>query len=86
MFLSTIAIVFAGIYNEHIFVRVGLFMVVLGGFYAGFYQGWVLLKNQLFYSSETIMPEKLYYFALTVVLGIVFIFTAIYKLKHRKEI
>lgn len=86
IFLSTISIVFAGIYNEHIFVRVGLFMVVLGGFYAGFYQGWVFLKNQLFYSSQTVMPAKLYFAALTAVLGVGFIFAAVYKLKHRKEI
>ena len=86
MFLSTTAIVFAGLYNEYVFVRAGLFMVVLVGFFAAFYRAWVFIQNEFFYSMESIMPESLYFFAMAILLGVVLFIVALYKLNRRKDI
>ncbi len=86
LFLSSGAVVFAGLYNEYVFVRIGLFLVVLFGFFTAFYRGWVLFENQLLYSSETILPCSGVLFAAAVLLGILLIFAAVYRLKRRKDI
>ncbi len=86
LFLSMTAIVFAGLYNEHIFVRVGLFVLVLGGFCAAFYRIWVNIKIQFFYSLKTIMPQSLYLFVIAVLLGMILLVAALHTLKRRKDI
>ena len=86
MLLSITAIVFAGMYNEYVFVRVGLFMVVLAGLFVAFYRAWVLFQNQLFYSMRTILPQSLFLFATAVLLGVTLMIIAVYKLKRRKDI
>lgn len=86
MFLSITAIVFAGLYNESIFTRVLLFVVVLAGFFVAFYRAWIFIDNQLFYSVRTIMPQSLYLFVLAGLLGVTLMVVAIKKLKRRKDI
>jgi len=86
MFLSITAIVFAGLYNESVFTRVLLFVVVLAGFFVAFYRAWIFFDNQLFYSVRTIMPQSLYLFVLAGLLGVVLMIVAINKLKRRKDI
>ncbi len=86
LFLSVTAIVFAGLYNESVFIRVLLFVVVLAGFFVAFYRAWLFIDNQLFYSVRSILPQSLYLFILAGLLGVTLIIVAIHKLKRRKDI
>lgn len=86
MFLSITAIVFAGLYNEYASARVGLFLVVLGGFYAAFYHAWVFINSQFFYSMKTLMPETMFLCGIAILLGVVLLLGALKKLKCRKDI
>lgn len=86
MLLSAIAIVFAGLYNDYIFIRVVLFLIVIGGFFGAFYQAWLSFESYFFYSEKALMPQSLYFSAVALLVGIALFLTALYKLKRRKDI
>lgn len=86
MFLSTIAVVFAGLYNEYVSMRVGLFLIVLGGFFGAFYRAWMAFEYFVDYSIKKVMPESLYFSITALLVGILLFIAAIRKLKRRKDI
>ncbi|MDD3395122.1 MAG: hypothetical protein PHG19_10875 [Anaerotignum sp.] len=86
MFLSITAIVFAGLYNEYIFVRVGLFLVALGGFCTAFYRVWIFFESLFFYTIKTVMPESLFFSVIAMLLAVLLLLAARNKLKQRKDI
>ncbi|WP_313529646.1 hypothetical protein [Anaerotignum sp.] len=86
MFLATVSVVFAGLYNEFIFIRVVLFIGVLGGFAVSFYQAWILFGNYFFYSGKTLMPTSVFLSIGAVLVGATLLYVALYKLKRRKDI
>lgn len=86
MFLSAVAIVFAGLYNEFIFTRIGLLIVGLGGFIVSIYQAWVLFDGFFFYSGKKLLPTSIFISVGAVFTGVALICAALYKLKRRKEI
>jgi len=85
MFLSIIAVVFAGLYNEDISQRVLLLLTVLLGFLGAFYRVWIIIKKSYYLANEFIL-QSLSFSAIAIVVGFALLFTALYKLKRRKDI
>ena len=86
LFLSITSVVFAGLYNEYVVVRIGLFLGVLFGFFVAFYRAWIFFENQLMYAAKSMLPLSMIFFAAAVLLGLVLALVAVQRLKRRKDI
>lgn len=86
MLLSTVAVIFAGLYNDYISLRVVLFLAVLGGFVVAFYGAWLTFQNNYNYISQGVVLQGLSGTAAALIIGGALLFTAVHKLKRRKDI
>lgn len=85
MLLSVAAVVFAGLYNEYLSLRILMLFTALAGIYVAFYQVWFVMASDSYFTGSNLL-EGMTLGLIGIGAALILMLATIWRLSHRRDI